>query len=235
MTATTARARRDEAPERRCIVTRAALPAARMIRFVVGPDGQVVPDLKATLPGRGAWVTIERDLLEKAVAKGLFSRAFKRQVSADRDLGALVERQLEQAALGTLGMARKAGQAIAGFAKVEVALRSGRAGVLIHASDAADDGQRKLAAVLKAASTPKQAGDAAGMPVIREFTSEQLSLALGAAHVIHAVVLSGGLADAFAERTGRLRRFRHGGEPGTGEPGTTGKPVSDNTGERRYR
>lgn len=193
-------------PERTCIVTREALPPTAMIRFAAGPGDEVVPDLKGTLPGRGAWVKGERALVDRAAAKGLFSRAFKRHIRADPALGALVDRLLAEAALGALGMARKAGQAIAGFTKVEVALRSGRVCALIHAGDAAEDGQRKLAAALRAGA------GGAEVPVIREFTSEQLSLALGAANVIHAAVLSGGPGSAFAARAARLRRFRYGNE-----------------------
>ncbi len=141
---------RSSAPgtERLCIVTRAVKPTAEMIRFVVGPDGSVVPDLKRKLPGRGVWITASRDALAAAVQRKAFGRAFKREVTTPPDFTALVERLLERSALDALAILHKSGRVVHGFSKVEAAAQSEPVAAMIHASDASDDGVRKLAAVL---------------------------------------------------------------------------------------
>jgi predicted RNA-binding protein YlxR (DUF448 family) len=120
---------------RRCIVTRQALEKPAMIRFVIDPEGRVTPDLKERLPGRGLWVTASRDALDQAAAKNAFSKAAKQSVKVDRDLAdrvvALAKRELAE----LLGLARKSGQLVAGFEKVDAALRAGKVRVLVAASD----------------------------------------------------------------------------------------------------
>src|SRR5919198_6417040 len=136
--------------ERLCAATGAVTPVDDMIRFVVAPDGNVVPDLKRRLPGRGVWVTGTRPALSSAVARKAFARSFKREVRIAPDLIDSTERLLERSALDALAMVHKAGRTITGFAKVEAALaRADRVAALIHASDAAEDGIRKLAASLR--------------------------------------------------------------------------------------
>lgn len=192
-------------PERTCIVTRAQLPPEALIRFVRAPDGSVVPDLKRKLPGRGVWVTADRDIVATAVKKRAFARALKAEVSVDADLPAIVERLLEQATLQTLSLANKAGRVVCGFAKVEAALGRGESVAVIHASEAAADGKRKL-------------GASAAPRAIELFSGEQLSLALGRPHVIHAALLSGSVSAAFLSRCDVLARYR--GARGMGEAGT---------------
>src|SRR3954467_8586567 len=121
--------------ERFCALTREAKPADQMIRFVVGPDGTVVPDVKRKLPGRGIWITATRAAVEEAMAKRIFARGFKRDVRVADDLAALTETLLERSALDALAIAGKAGQVVAGFGKVEDALTSGEAIALLHAAD----------------------------------------------------------------------------------------------------
>jgi predicted RNA-binding protein YlxR (DUF448 family) len=200
--------------ERFCVVTRAVKPVEEMIRFVVGPDG-VVPDVKRKLPGRGLWVTADRKTLQDAVARKAFARGFKREVTVPPDLADLTERLLAQAALDALAIAGKAGLAPAGFAKVEAAVMRDRVVGLLHASEAAPDGVKKLTAVLK--SRP----DADRIAVIRAFSSAQLDLALGRANVVHAALLAGPPSDTFLARFQRLDRFRTGG---SGESGTGRTP-----------
>jgi predicted RNA-binding protein YlxR (DUF448 family) len=130
--------------ERRCIVTGQSADADGLIRFVAGPDGSVVPDLKRTLPGRGCWVTARRDMVDKAVSKKLFARALRRKVDAPADLGALVDHLLVRQVTGALSMARKAGALVSGAMQVDKAVRSGRTRALLHAQHAAPDGIRKL-------------------------------------------------------------------------------------------
>ncbi len=141
-------ARRDDS-ERTCLVTRATGPTAGLIRFVRAPDGQVVPDLRAKLPGRGVWISGRRAVVAEAVRKRVFSRGFKVETEAPADLPDLVDRLLAEAALGSLSMARKAGKVVTGFGKVTSALARGQAVAVVHAIEAADDGRRKVAQVMR--------------------------------------------------------------------------------------
>ena len=195
---------KEKAPTTRtCIVSRAELPVEALMRFVLGPDDQVVPDLKRKLPGRGVWVTATRASVAEAVKKRLFARGFGAPAKAEADLVELIDRLLVDAALGTLGLARKAGLVVTGFAKVETALKRGSAIGLIHASEAAEDGQRKLQAVLR----HRPDGEGA-IPVVRAFSGSQLDLALGGVNVIHAAVLAGRAGEIFLERHAALLRYR---------------------------
>ncbi|MCH8166563.1 MAG: RNA-binding protein [Proteobacteria bacterium] len=193
-------ARTRETPERRCIASGESGPTGRLIRFVLGPEAVVVPDLAARLPGRGVWLTAERALVERAVAKGLFSRAFKAPAAAPGDLADRLEALLARRLIDLIGLARKAGQAVTGFEKVRARLKEGAAGVLVQASDGAADGKAKLA---------RMAGGVPGeVRVIEVLDSTELGLAFGRDFAIHAALDRGGFADrviAEAERLGGLR------------------------------
>lgn len=194
----------NKTPERTCIVTRAVQNPDRLIRFVAGPDGFVVPDIAGKLPGRGVWVTSSRSCVEQAVAKRLFSRGLKTAVQSAADLPDMVDTLLEQRALAALGFARKAGECITGLGKVEGALVHGRASALLHATDGAADGLRKLENARKSASflhpsSPK---------LFRIFTEAQMSLALGATNVIHAALVRGGAAQACLRHLKKLAAYR---------------------------
>ena len=195
--------------ERFCALTRTAKPADDMIRFVVGPDGAVVPDIKRKLPGRGVWITATREALEESVGKRIFARSFKRDVRVPDDLAALTEQLLARTALDALAIAGKAGNVAAGFGKTEDALNSNEAVALIQASDAAADGKRKLEAVLRR--------NGRQIPVIDAFSSAQLDLALNRLNVIHAALLAGPVSDTFLARTERFARFRTGFPPKVAE------------------
>src|SRR5690348_10934470 len=132
--------------ERRDIVSGAVMDEARLIRFVASPDGAVTPDLARKLPGRGLWVAAERDAVETAAKKGLFSRAAKAKLAAPAELADQVEGLLLKRLLSGLGLARRAGELTSGFEKVSSTIRSGKAAWLIEASDGAADGRRKLLA-----------------------------------------------------------------------------------------
>jgi predicted RNA-binding protein YlxR (DUF448 family) len=194
---------RASALERTCIVTRKAQPADTLIRFVIGPGGALIPDLKKNLPGRGAWIGATRKTLAEAVKRNAFSRAFGQPVKADAELVALTERLLERAALDALAMAGKARLVVAGFAKVETAVARHSVKALIHASDAARDGVRKLESAVRG-----QLGDEITLPAIDSFTTAQLDLALGRPNVVHAAVLAGPAGATFLARCLRLDRFR---------------------------
>ena len=191
-------------PQRRCIVTHQPAPLEDLIRFVRAPDGAVVPDLDNRLPGRGVWVGASRAKLETAVRKKLFARAFKAAASADPDLSERVDRLLADRVLGLLGLARKAGEVITGFDQVDKAARRRSLAVAFHAADGAEDGLRKISAALLAGGQRDTA------VVVREFTSEELSLALGLANVIHAAVPAGPMGRAVVERATRLAHYRGG-------------------------
>ena len=160
------RSERD-GPERRCIASGESGATDRLIRFVMGPDGALVPDLAAKLPGRGVWLTADRALVEKAVAKRLFARGFKAPIQAPEDLADRLEALLAQRLIDLLSLARKAGQAVTGFEKVRARLRSGQSAVLVAASDGAADGRAKLK------------GLAGEIPLIEALSGQELGLAFG--------------------------------------------------------
>ncbi|WP_188823333.1 RNA-binding protein [Brucella endophytica] len=192
--------------DRTCIVTRESGDAEGMIRFVAGPDGSVVPDLKRNLPGRGCWVKAERRYVDEAVRKKLFPRALKAGVTAPDDLGDLVDRLLVKSAVGSLSLARKAGAVVTGSAKVDDAIRSGRAALVLHAVEAAADGVRKLDQARRAvvhAGGPE-------IPAFTLFTGGEMDLAFGGGNVIHAAVLEGTAATGFVTRARLLHQFRGG-------------------------
>lgn len=194
--------------ERLCVATRTVRPVADLIRFVVGPDGEAVPDVKCRLPGRGVWVTATYDALADAIARKAFARGFKRNVQLPADLAVRTERLLAQAVIDALAVAGKAGLVAAGFAKAATALAHEHVIALLHAVEASPDGVRKLDAIAhrqgreQGAETP---------PVIEFLTSAQLDLALGRANVIHAALLAGPASDTFLSRSRRLQRYRTGG------------------------
>ena len=199
--------------ERFCAATGTVTPVAEMIRFVVSPDGAAVPDLKRRLPGRGIWITATRQALRTAVARKVFARSFKRDVSVTSDFVDSTERLLERAALDALAIARKAGSVAVGFAMVETAIARGIVVGLLHAAEAAPDGTRKLAGALRRRFEDK----ADRIAAIGAFTSAQLDLALGRPNVIHAALLAGPASETFLARAERLARFRAGG-PMAGKP-----------------
>jgi uncharacterized protein len=194
--------------DRTCIVSRERREPDELIRFVVAPDGTVVPDLKRKLPGRGCWVSADRLHVDKAVAKNLFARAFKRQVDVSPELALRLDRTLAQSALGAVGLARKAGAVALGAAKVDNAVRSGEALFILHATDASLDGVRKITQARRATAH-------LGGPEIRAyklFSEADLSLALGGTNVIHAAVLAQEAGKVAARRIAALDRYR-GGSP----------------------
>ncbi|MTI44663.1 hypothetical protein JM93_02533 [Roseibium hamelinense] len=197
--------RKNEPTERQCAVTREVLPVTQLIRFVLDPENQVVPDLKRTLPGRGVWVTATTDTVAAAEKQGkrVFSRGFKTEARVDPGLSERVDALMTNAALQALSMSRKAGELVTGFSKVEAALRQGDVIGLVHATDASDDGIRKLGAV--AAQGNELAN---GYSVVRLFDSTQLDLALGRSNVIHAALLAGRASENFLKRARELEAFR---------------------------
>jgi predicted RNA-binding protein YlxR (DUF448 family) len=194
-----------------CALTRAVKPEAELVRFVADPEGQVVVDVRAKLPGRGIWVGLDRKSVAEAVRKNVFARSLKAPVKAATDLPDQVSARLRDAALGRLGLARKSGAAVAGFAKVEAAVGREGLAALLFAADAAEDGRRKMEQALR-----RRFGKASPVPVIRLFGSAELSLAMGLPHVIHAAVLHGPAGRSFVEAALRLQRYEGVGEDSAG-------------------
>ncbi len=171
-------------PERMCILTREVRHEAQLIRFVQSPDGLVVPDLLRKLPGRGVWVSADRVSVAEVVKRNLFSRGFGGQASPSPDLPDLVQRLLRQQAVATLSLARKAGQALAGFIKVETALHKQKVQMLLHAPGCGADGTSKL---------NRLAGPETLISSL--LTAAELDLAFGRTNVVHAALIVGGVAD----------------------------------------
>lgn len=197
---------RDEAidPLRRCALTRERLPKQDLIRFVLAPNGEIVPDLKERLPGRGVWVTAAHDRVLEAAKRNVFARALKTDVKVPVELADTVDRLLVEGALGALALANKAGEVVFGTTKVEDVIARGRAAALIHARDAAEDGCRKLDGKFRAS-----AKQGARLPVSL-FSADELGLASGRTNVIHAAVIQGGAAAKFLAGASRVERYRKG-------------------------
>nr|WP_298682128.1 RNA-binding protein [uncultured Dongia sp.] len=203
-------------PERTCIVTRTVLDKSQMIRFVAGPSGDIVPDLKGDLPGRGFWVTANAKTLEEAVRKHIFTKVTKGQAKADAGLPERVAQLLTRQVVDQLGLAKKSGHLVAGFDKVEAALRARQVKLLLEASDGAAEGRGKLA---------RLAGP--GVEIWAPLPSEALAPALGRLHAVHVAVKPGGMADRLSVTLRRHAGFMPaadsaavGSTGGTAVPGT---------------
>ncbi len=194
---------RSEGPERKCIATGEVQPKYGLIRFVMGPESQVYPDIAAKLPGRGVYVAADRGALDRAVGKKLFARGFKAPVTAAEDVADEVERQLSRRVVELLSLARKSGDAVAGYEKVKTWLDREEAQVLIQAADGSGRGKSKL-------STPHYG------KYIGWLTADELGQAFGRQTVIHAALASGGLAKRVVEEAQRLRGLRETDDGGKG-------------------
>jgi predicted RNA-binding protein YlxR (DUF448 family) len=195
---------------RMCAVIREVRPIGELIRFVVSPQGEVIPDLKRKLPGRGLWVSASRQAVAEAVRRHQFGKGFKRDVRVAPTLAADTEALLTRSVIEALAMAAKAGQVVSGFGKVEDALRQRQAQAsvqaLVHAADGAADGIRKLDAIARQNAAVNDESNP--FPVVTALTSEQLDLALGRSNVIHAALLAGPASKTFLSRSQLLVRYR---------------------------
>ena len=183
-------------PRRRCFVTRRVDDKDALIRFVVGPDDTVCPDVAGKLPGRGLWLSAERDVVHTACAGNLFAKGFHAAVAVEADLTDRVEALIAERCLGLLGLARRAGVVAAGFEQARAMLASGDAGILLVARDAADDGRRRLEKLDRAVA------------VIAVFSAVEMAQALGREHVVYVAVAKGRMAKRIVTETGRLAGFR---------------------------
>ncbi|TAK98231.1 MAG: RNA-binding protein [Rhodospirillaceae bacterium] len=187
----------DGTMSRRCIVSGASAPAARMVRFVVGPDALIVPDVDNRLPGRGLWLSADRDMVETAASKRLFAKAARSNVTVPANLADLVADLLRRRCLNHLGLARRAGLVTTGGEKVRAQIATGHVAVLLEAADGSPQERRKFTALAPQA------------PVVDAFTSSELSAALGRDNVIHVALAEGRLTRTIlddAARYGGLKR-----------------------------
>lgn len=245
----------ETGPLRRCIVTRERLPKERMIRFVVGPDRQIVPDLTARLPGRGIWLSASGDVLESGAAQDdgrprdtrpesdatdgvrrkdkqgdtlhrhlvrAFARAARGPVSVPPDLSVLLQTALVRRIGECLGLARRAGQAVAGYEKAREALKTGRYRLVVQASDGSEAERARFLS-----------GFGPDLTIIDPLPGEALGRVFGRDYVVHVAIAPGKLAESLVVEAGRLAGLRNGSARALGSARATGRetaPVNDGTG-----
>ena len=178
------------------------MPVGDLVRFVVGPEDRIVPDICAVLPGRGMWLSADRNSFKTAQARQLFSRAARQAVRVENDLVDQVETLLARRCIELVGLARRGGQAICGFEKVRRWLQDGRVGGLVIAAESAASGRKKLASMQTDA------------PVIRTLMADEIGQAFGREHAVFAALSVGGLACKFVAEAMRLDGFRGSVDPG---------------------
>jgi len=185
--------------ERRCIVSGETCPTSQMIRFVIGPEDEIYPDLAEKLPGRGIWVSGQRAMVEQAMKRGLFAKSAKARVQVNANLVELVEQLMQERLSQTLGLAKRAGELITGLERVFEALDKGILDAIIEAQDAGKDGARKLRAKIKASEED--------ILVLKGLGAEQMGLALGRANVVHAGVVYGSMSGKVLADLARLQAW----------------------------
>ena len=190
------REKEQDDPERKCIVSGESQPKTGLVRFCIGPDNSVVPDILGRLPGRGIYVAADRAAITKAASKGLFSRAARQPVKVPEGLADLVETLLVRRVVDLISMCRKANAAVMGYEKVKDWLASGKARVLVQASDGAERGKTKL-------RPPEGKGGFIGL-----LTAGEMGLAFGRERAIHAALGAGGLTTRVVEEAARLSGLR---------------------------
>lgn len=195
--------------ERKCILSGDRADPEALIRLAVGPAGEILPDLRAKAPGRGAWIGVSRAELEQALAKGklkgALSRAFKTgDLQIPDTLPDLIEDGLRKALLDRLGLEARASMVLTGSEKIDVACRQGKVALLLHAADAAADGNRKLDQALRV-GREAEGTDLAGivLPVDRH----ALSMAMGRDNVVHIAVTDSRAASRLRSAIGRLESY----------------------------
>jgi predicted RNA-binding protein YlxR (DUF448 family) len=185
----------ETGPTRRCIATGESLPTAELIRFVVGPDNAIVPDIAGRLPGRGLWLRARRDMIETAAQKRLFAKAARGNVNVSPDLADTVAELLRRRCLNHLGLAQRAGLVASGAEKVRAQIATGRTAALIEAADGSEAERQKMGALVP------------GVPVVDVFTSPELGGAIGRDMAVHVALLPGRLTEMILEDANKLRGF----------------------------
>lgn len=194
---------RERGPLRRCIVTRQTLPKEQMIRFVIGPMRELVPDLGGRLPGRGLWLVAKDEVLRKALKQGAFAKAARGPVGVPGDLGALIVSGLRQRVLDFLGFARRSGEAVAGREAVLDWLRHAKVALLIQASDGSPAERSRLIG----GRTPGVDAGELGFPVLTPLTAAELGGVFGRERAVHVAVSPGRMVSSLQAETARLAGF----------------------------
>lgn len=184
-----------DTPERRCIVTGDSFPKDDMLRFVLGPEQRIYPDLAGKLPGKGIWVKAERSLVEQAVKKNLFTRAARTKAAQEAELPDRIAVLMKEQLLQMIGMLRRSGQLVSGFEKVKEALEAGKADLIVQASDGGADGREKLARLARE------------LPSCDVFSREELAAATGLENPVHNVALTGGMASRLRFYAGKYAHY----------------------------
>ncbi|MBL9069384.1 MAG: DUF448 domain-containing protein [Sphingopyxis sp.] len=201
--------RGEHVPERRCVVTGDVAPAERLVRLALGPDGVIGPDVLGKAPGRGAWIGVDRATLEAARVKGKLKGGLARALHENGltipdDLGERIETQLRRATLDRLGLESRSGTLISGNEKIEQAARKGQVRLLLHASDAGEDGRKKLAQAWRVGEGDEGSGrEGTILPVDRQ----SLSMALGRENAVHLGVTDARAADRVLAHLSRWQFF----------------------------
>lgn len=182
---------------RRCLVTGERRPREELIRFVVGPDRKIVPDLAEKLPGRGMWLSADAETIKTAVSRKAFARAARGQVVAEEDLVDLIANLLGKRCIELLSLARRAGEAVTGFEKTRAWVGQDAMAIILHASDGAEGGGDKVKALMRD-----------GHDLITLFSAQELGEAFGRDTAVHAAVARKGLGRRFLAETRRLAGFR---------------------------
>jgi uncharacterized protein len=185
----------EAGPLRRCVVTRESLPKPALVRLVVGPGGALLPDIEGRLPGRGLWITARRDIVERALSKRLLQRAAGAEIAVPPDLADRIQALLRRRCLDLIGLARRAGQAVAGYEKVKAVLERDEAALLVQAADGSPEQRGKLRA-----RTDRTAS-------VALFTRAELAEIFGRETAVHAAILPGTLAERLRQECGRLAGF----------------------------
>jgi predicted RNA-binding protein YlxR (DUF448 family) len=196
-------------PERKCILSGEHAARDALVRLAIGPDGEVLPDVRAKAPGRGAWIGVDRATLEAAQVKGRLKGALMRSfkgaaLKIPDDLGAQIEAALRQAALDRLGLEARSGTLLTGSEKIETAARRGEVHLLIHAADASDDGNRKLDQAWRVGGG---GGEMGGQGLVFPAERAILSLALGRQNVVHVALIDRAAAARVSHALARWRAF----------------------------
>lgn len=183
-------------PLRKCVFSGEEKPKEEMIRFVVGPQGDAVPDIAEKLPGRGIWVSASREAVDTAARKNLLARSAKRKVTAPASLSDLVEQLLKKRILELLALSNKSGVLVTGFAKVMEALTSGKTGIWLEAADGGDADFEKLSRLPH------------GLTPFRLFSREELGIPTGRSDAVHVAILTSGIATTIVKEMRRFAGFR---------------------------
>ncbi len=199
-----------DGPERKCILSGEHAARASLLRLAVSPDGEVLPDVHGRAPGRGAWIGVSRADLEKALAKGdlkgALARAFKgAKLSIPVDLPEQIELALIRALTDRIGLEMRAGNLLLGTSRIAEKARMGRVSMLMHASDAREDGSKRLDQALRVGMDAQGSG-IVGLTLPLDRTA--LSVALGRDNVVHLALTDTAAAQRVTTLIQRLQDFR---------------------------